>query len=52
MRNSVFAAVLLVLVLGCGSAWAADPAAATYNWTGFYAGAERRRSQEQLRVYH
>ncbi len=38
MRNSVFAAVLLVLVLGCASAWAADPAAATYNWTGFYAG--------------
>jgi outer membrane immunogenic protein len=29
---------LLLLVLGCGSAWAADPAVATYNWTGFYAG--------------
>jgi outer membrane immunogenic protein len=38
MRNSVFAVALLVLVLGCGGAWAADPAAATYNWTGFYAG--------------
>ena len=38
MRNSVFAAVLLVLVLGCGAAWAAGPAAAAYNWTGFYAG--------------
>ena len=38
MRNSVLAAALLVLFLGCGSAWAADPAAATYNWTGFYAG--------------
>jgi outer membrane immunogenic protein len=38
MRNSVFAIALLVLVLGCGCAWAADPAAATYNWTGFYAG--------------
>ena len=38
MRNSVFAAALLLLVLGCGSAWAADPAVATYNWTGFYAG--------------
>ncbi|MGP0043911.1 MAG: outer membrane protein [Syntrophobacteraceae bacterium] len=38
MRNSVLAAVLLILFLGCGSAWAADPASATYNWTGFYAG--------------
>ena len=38
MRNSVLAAALLVLFLGCGSAWAADPAAAAYNWTGFYAG--------------
>ena len=38
MRNSVLATALLVLFLGCGSAWAADPAAATYNWTGFYAG--------------
>lgn len=38
MRNSVFATALLVLVLGCGSVWAAGPAAATYNWTGFYAG--------------
>ncbi len=38
MRNSVFATALFVLVLGCGSAWAADPAAGTYNWTGFYAG--------------
>jgi len=34
MRNSVFATALLVLVLGCGSAWAAG----AYNWTGFYAG--------------
>ena len=38
MRNSVFATALLVLVLGCGAAWAADPATTTYNWTGFYAG--------------
>ncbi len=39
MRNSVFGVALLVLVLGCGSAWAPDPAAAaTYCWTGFYAG--------------
>ncbi|MGD0400231.1 MAG: outer membrane beta-barrel protein [Syntrophobacteraceae bacterium] len=38
MRNSVLAAALLVLFLGGGSVWAADPAAATYNWTGFYAG--------------
>ncbi len=38
MRNSVFVTALLVLVLGCGSAWAADPDAAAYNWTGFYAG--------------
>ncbi len=38
MRNSVLATALLVLFLGCGSAWAADPASATYNWTGFYAG--------------
>ncbi len=38
MRNSVFATALLVLVLGCGSAWAADLDAAAYNWTGFYAG--------------
>jgi outer membrane immunogenic protein len=38
MRNSVFATALLVLILVCGSAWAADPAAATYNWTGFYVG--------------
>ncbi len=38
MRNSVFATALLVLLLGCGSAWAAGPAAATYNWTGFYGG--------------
>jgi outer membrane immunogenic protein len=37
MRNSVIATALLVLVFGCGSALAADPAA-TYNWTGFYAG--------------
>jgi len=38
MRNSVFAIVLLVLTLGCGPAWAEGPAAATYNWTGFYVG--------------
>ena len=38
MRNSVFAVALLLLPLGCGSAWAADPAAATYKWTGFYVG--------------
>jgi len=38
MRNSVFATALLVLVLGCGSAWAAGPAGGTYNWTGFYGG--------------
>jgi len=37
MRHSVFVTALIVLVLGCGSAWAADPAA-TYNWTGFYVG--------------
>jgi outer membrane immunogenic protein len=38
MRNSVFATALLVLTLGCGPAWAAGPAAAAYNWTGFYVG--------------
>jgi len=38
MRNSVFATALLVVVLGCGSAWAAGPATAAYNWTGFYGG--------------
>jgi outer membrane immunogenic protein len=38
MRNSVFATALLVLVLGCCSAWAAGPATTTYNWTGFYGG--------------
>jgi len=39
MNHSVFVTALIVLVLGCGSAWAADPAATTaYNWTGFYAG--------------
>ncbi len=38
MRNSVFATALLVLTLACGSVWAADPAASTYNWTGFYVG--------------
>jgi outer membrane immunogenic protein len=38
MRDSVFATALLVLALVCGPAWAAGPATATYNWTGFYAG--------------
>jgi outer membrane immunogenic protein len=38
MRHSVFVTALIVLVLGCGAAWAADPAATAYNWTGFYAG--------------
>jgi outer membrane immunogenic protein len=38
MRNSVFATALLMLVLACGPAWAADPATTTYNWTGFYMG--------------
>ncbi|MGO9689831.1 MAG: outer membrane protein, partial [Syntrophobacteraceae bacterium] len=38
MRNSVFAIVLLVLTLACGPAWAEGPAAAAYNWTGFYVG--------------
>jgi len=39
MRHSVFVTALLVLALGCGAAWAADPAASTaYNWTGFYVG--------------
>ncbi|MGA2027600.1 MAG: outer membrane protein [Syntrophobacteraceae bacterium] len=38
MRNFVFATAFLVLVLGCGSAWAAGPVTATYNWTGFYGG--------------
>jgi outer membrane immunogenic protein len=38
MKNSIFATALLVLVLGCGCAWAAGPAATTYNWTGFYGG--------------
>jgi outer membrane immunogenic protein len=38
MKNSVFATALMVLALACGSAWAAGPAAATYNWTGFYVG--------------
>jgi outer membrane immunogenic protein len=38
MKHSVFVTALIVLVLGCGAVWAADPAATTYNWTGFYAG--------------
>jgi outer membrane immunogenic protein len=39
MRHSVFVTALIVLVLGCGAAWAADPAATTaYNWTGYYVG--------------
>ncbi|MGA3117430.1 MAG: outer membrane protein [Syntrophobacteraceae bacterium] len=38
MRNSVFSTALLVMVLACGPAWAAAPATAPYNWTGFYAG--------------
>ena len=38
MKNSVPTTVLLALALACGPAWAAGPAAATYNWTGFYVG--------------
>jgi len=39
MKHSVFVTALIVLALGCGAAWAADPAATTaYNWTGFYVG--------------
>jgi outer membrane immunogenic protein len=38
VKNLVSVAVSIALVLGCGCAWAAGPAAASYNWTGFYVG--------------
>ena len=38
MKKSVFGTAFLVLALTCGSATAAGPAAAPYNWTGFYIG--------------
>ena len=51
MRNSVFAIALLVLTLACGSVWAADPVASTYNWTGFYVGLNTGLSCRRLRLY-